>query len=165
MNQCTVNTFQVVNQYTQHHTHHYVVHSEKKLRISLSSCELKKCPLQRRSADFSSQIKVWRKWSAKQYIRRHSCKVSTTSQQLIYSPSLKSLQQLHTTGTMEAKLLAVLSLLLAVGQFTGEQNQSRNQKHSFFPVPSQWCIFWREEVMFLSSMSCCQSIVMNVHHQ
>jgi len=39
---------------------------------------------------------------------------------------------------MEAKLLAALSLLLAVGQFTGEQNQNRNQKHSFLPAHSMY---------------------------
>jgi len=47
----------------------------------------------------------------------------------------------RTTGIMEAKLLAALSLLLAVGQFTGEHNQNRIPKYSFFPVSSQWCIF------------------------
>jgi len=31
---------------------------------------------------------------------------------------------------MEAKLLAALSLLLAVGQFTGEHNQNRIRIHS-----------------------------------
>jgi len=134
------------------------------------SCELmKQCPLQRRSADFSSPVKVWRKWSVKQYIRRHSCKVSTTYQQLIHSSILKSLQHLCTTGIMEAKLLAALSLLLAVGQFTGEQNQNRNQKHSFLRahsvyatilVPKMYVTYllqpmvyiWRDEVMLISSM-------------
>ena len=61
--------------------------------------------------------------------------------ELIHSSISKSLQQLHTTGMMEAKLLAALSLLLVVGQLSGEHNQNRILKYSFFPVPASGIYF------------------------
>ena len=52
------------------------------------------------------------------------------------NPSVADIRVLQfrtsTTGIMEAKLLAALSLLLVVGQCTGEQNLKHLPMHSFY---------------------------------